>query len=95
MNNLLLGDLVLKNLLIKESALDRFDLPIKLEYGRLGIIKIILHIICYIKYNFILIVTHNMYIYICIHIYAYACIHAHACIHTQKEREREKIILTT
>jgi len=41
MNNLLSGDLVLKDLLIKESALDKWDLPIKLEYGRLGIIKII------------------------------------------------------
>ncbi|CAD6216264.1 GSCOCG00012879001-RA-CDS [Cotesia congregata] len=30
------GDVVLKDLLIKESALDVLDLPIKLEYGRLG-----------------------------------------------------------
>ncbi|XP_053594598.1 intermembrane lipid transfer protein Vps13 isoform X2 [Microplitis demolitor] len=36
------GDVVLKDLLIKESALDVLDLPIKLEYGRLG--KLILKI---------------------------------------------------
>ncbi|XP_058806498.1 intermembrane lipid transfer protein Vps13 isoform X2 [Phymastichus coffea] len=36
------GDVVLKDLLIKESALDMLDLPIKLEYGRLG--KLILKI---------------------------------------------------
>lgn len=33
----LLGDVVLKDLLIKESALDILDLPIRLEYGRLGL----------------------------------------------------------
>jgi hypothetical protein len=31
-----LGDVVLSDLMIKESALDVLDLPIKLEYGRLG-----------------------------------------------------------
>jgi vacuolar protein sorting-associated protein 13A/C len=31
------GDLVLNDLLIKESALDVLDLPVRLEYGRLGI----------------------------------------------------------
>ncbi|XP_074114843.1 vacuolar protein sorting 13C isoform X2 [Cotesia typhae] len=36
------GDVILKDLLIKESALDVLDLPIKLEYGRLG--KLILKI---------------------------------------------------
>ncbi|XP_023289292.1 vacuolar protein sorting-associated protein 13 isoform X2 [Orussus abietinus] len=36
------GDVVLTDLLIKESALDMLDLPIKLEYGRLG--KLILKI---------------------------------------------------
>ncbi|XP_068984481.1 intermembrane lipid transfer protein Vps13 isoform X1 [Bombus flavifrons] len=36
------GDVVLKDLLIKESALDILDLPIRLEYGRLG--KLILKI---------------------------------------------------
>ncbi|KAL0119958.1 hypothetical protein PUN28_007968 [Cardiocondyla obscurior] len=36
------GDLVLNDLLIKESALDVLDLPIRLEYGRLG--KLILKI---------------------------------------------------
>ncbi|XP_015584675.1 vacuolar protein sorting-associated protein 13 isoform X2 [Cephus cinctus] len=36
------GDVVLKDLLIKESALDVLDLPLKLEYGRLG--KLILKI---------------------------------------------------
>jgi len=40
-NTLLLGDLVLNDLLIKESALDVLDLPVRLEYGRLGI-KIVL-----------------------------------------------------
>lgn len=39
--SLLSGDLVLNDLLIKESALDVLDLPVRLEYGRLGI-KIIL-----------------------------------------------------
>ncbi|XP_012537324.1 vacuolar protein sorting-associated protein 13 isoform X2 [Monomorium pharaonis] len=36
------GDLVLNDLLIKESALDVLDLPVRLEYGRLG--KLILKI---------------------------------------------------
>ncbi|XP_025156985.1 vacuolar protein sorting-associated protein 13 isoform X1 [Harpegnathos saltator] len=36
------GDVVLKDLLIKESALDVLDLPVRLEYGRLG--KLILKI---------------------------------------------------
>ncbi|XP_046738037.1 vacuolar protein sorting-associated protein 13 isoform X1 [Diprion similis] len=36
------GDVVLKDLLIKESALDKLDQPIKLAYGRLG--KLILKI---------------------------------------------------
>ncbi|XP_077266001.1 vacuolar protein sorting 13C isoform X2 [Temnothorax americanus] len=36
------GDLVLTDLLIKESALDVLDLPVRLEYGRLG--KLILKI---------------------------------------------------
>ncbi|CAL1678436.1 unnamed protein product [Lasius platythorax] len=36
------GDLVLNDLLIKESALDMLDLPVRLEYGRLG--KLILKI---------------------------------------------------
>ncbi|XP_023247319.1 vacuolar protein sorting-associated protein 13 [Copidosoma floridanum] len=36
------GDVVLKDLLIKESALDMLDLPIKLDYGRLG--KLVLKI---------------------------------------------------
>ncbi|XP_043479643.1 vacuolar protein sorting-associated protein 13 isoform X2 [Leptopilina heterotoma] len=36
------GDVVLKDLLINESALDMLDLPIKLEYGRLG--KLVLKI---------------------------------------------------
>ncbi|XP_031777535.1 vacuolar protein sorting-associated protein 13 isoform X3 [Nasonia vitripennis] len=36
------GDVVLKDLMIKESALDMLDLPIKLEYGRLG--KLVLKI---------------------------------------------------
>ncbi|XP_066591225.1 intermembrane lipid transfer protein Vps13 isoform X2 [Prorops nasuta] len=36
------GDVVLKDLLIKETALDVLNLPIKLEYGRLG--KLILKI---------------------------------------------------
>lgn len=31
------GDVVLKDLLIKETALDVLDLPIRLEYGRLGL----------------------------------------------------------
>lgn len=34
---LLSGDVVLKDLFIKESALDVLDLPVRLEYGRLGI----------------------------------------------------------
>lgn len=37
MCDLLSGDVVLTDLLIKESALDMLDLPIKLEYGRLGL----------------------------------------------------------
>lgn len=40
-NPLLSGDLVLNDLLVKESALDVLDLPVRLEYGRLGI-KIVL-----------------------------------------------------
>ncbi|KAJ8665252.1 hypothetical protein QAD02_006914 [Eretmocerus hayati] len=36
------GDVVLNNLMIKESALDMLDLPIRLEYGRLG--KLVLKI---------------------------------------------------
>ncbi|CAK9800782.1 Intermembrane lipid transfer protein Vps13, partial [Anthophora quadrimaculata] len=36
------GDVVLKDLLIKETALDALDLPVRLEYGRLG--KLILKI---------------------------------------------------
>lgn len=36
-NLLLSGDLVLNDLLIKESALDVLDLPVRLEHGRLGI----------------------------------------------------------
>lgn len=46
---LLLGDLVLNDLLIKESALDVLDLPVRLEYGRLGI-KNYINNICYILY---------------------------------------------
>jgi len=38
------GDLVLNDLLIKESALDVLDLPVKLEYGRLGIKNYIYYI---------------------------------------------------
>lgn len=32
-----LGDVVLTDLLIKETALDILNLPIRLEYGRLGL----------------------------------------------------------
>jgi len=48
MNDLVSGDLVLNDLLIKESALDKLHLPIKVQHGRLGIIKIILYIILYV-----------------------------------------------
>ncbi|XP_076183155.1 vacuolar protein sorting 13C isoform X2 [Ptiloglossa arizonensis] len=34
------GDVVLKDLLIKETALDVLDLPIRLEYGRLGNLRL-------------------------------------------------------
>lgn len=44
---LLSGDLVLNDLLIKESALDVLDLPVRLEYGRLGIKNCIYYIYRY------------------------------------------------